>query len=74
MFIEDIKVLIAKKGLNVSEVARRLGDSPQNLNQKLKRNAIKDIDLEQICKTMNCTVEIIYRDAETGEEVYKSKL
>ena len=74
MFVEDIKVLIAKRGLNVSEIARRLGDSPQNLNQKLKRNAIKDVDLEQICKTMNCTVEIIYRDKETGEEVYTSKL
>ena len=74
MFVEDIKVLIAKRGLNVSEIARRLGDSPQNLNQKLKRNAIKDVDLEQICKTMNCTVEIIYRDKDTGEEVYTSKL
>ena len=74
VFIEDIKVLIAKRGINMSEVARRLGDSPQNLSQKIKRNAIKDIDLEQICKTMNCSVEVVYKDKDTGEVIYSSKL
>ncbi len=74
MFVEDIKVLIAKRGINTSEVARRLGDSPQNLSQKMKRNAIKDIDLKEIAKTMNYEVEIVYRDKSTGEEFYRSKL
>lgn len=74
VFVEDIKVLIAKKGISISEVARRLGDSPQNLSQKIKRNAIKDIDLEQICKTMNCSVEVVYKDKDTGEVIYSSKL
>lgn len=74
MFVEDIKVLIAKRGINTSEVARRLGDSPQNLSQKMKRNAIKDVDLKEIAKSMNCEVEVVYRDKTTGEEVYKSKL
>lgn len=74
MFVEDIRVLIAKRGINTSEVARRLGDSPQNLSQKIKRNAIKDIDLKEIAKSMNCEVEVIYRDKTTGEEIYKNKL
>lgn len=74
MFVEDIRVLIAKRGINTSEVARRLGDSPQNLSQKMKRNAIKDVDLKEIAKSMNCEVEVVYRDKTTGEEVYKSKL
>lgn len=74
MFVEDIKILMVKRGISMSELARRLGESPQNYGLKLKRNSIKDIDLIEAAKAMNCEVEVIYRDKTTGEEIYKSKL
>lgn len=74
MFVEDLKVLALKKGISLSELARRLGESPQNYNTKFKRNSIKDHDLKESAKALGCEVEIIYRDKTTGEVIYESKL
>ncbi len=74
MFVEDIKILALKRKISLSELARRLGESPQNYNIKLKRNSIKDVDLRESANILNCDVEIIYRDKITGEEMHRSKL
>lgn len=74
MFVEDLKILTIKKSISMSELARRLGESPQNFHLKIKRNTIKDIDLKEAAKAMNCDVEIVYKDKKTGEVIYKSCL
>ena len=73
-FVEDLKILAVKRNISLSELARRLGESPQNYNIKFKRNSIKDIDLKEACKALDCTVEVVYRDKKTGEEVYRNSL
>lgn len=73
-FVEDLKILAVKRNISLSELARRLGESPQNYNIKFKRNSIKDIDLKEACKVLDCTVEVVYRDKKTGEEVYRNLL
>lgn len=73
-FVEDLKILALKRKVSLSELARRLGESPQNYNIKFKRNSIKDADLKQAALALGCNVEIIYRDNKTGEEIYKSEL
>lgn len=72
-FLEDIKVLLVKKKISQSELARRLNDSPQNLGIKFRRNTIKDKDLAEICDVLGVKAEIIYRDKENGEIIYKSE-
>ena len=74
MFVEDLKILMLKRGISMSELARRLGESPQNYGLKLKRNSIKDADLREATKAMGCSVEIIYRDKDTGEVIYSNKI
>lgn len=74
MFVEDLKILALKRSISLSELARRLGESPQNYNLKFKRNSIKDHDLKESAKALGCDVEIIYRDRESGEIFYESKL
>ncbi len=74
MFVEDIKILALKRDISLSELARRLGESPQNYNIKFKRNSIKDHDLREASIALGCDVEVIYRDRETGEIVHTSKL
>ena len=74
MFVEDLKILTIKRNISMSELARRLGESPQNYHLKVKRNTIKDIDLKEAAKALNCEVEIVYKDKDTGKEIYKSKL
>ena len=73
-FVEDIKILIVKKGISMSELARRLGESPQNYGLKLKRNSIRDKDLKQAALALGCAVEVYYKDLGTGEVIYKSEI
>ncbi len=47
---EQIKVLCIRCGISVSELARRLGTSPQNFNGKLRRESLSVIDMEKIAE------------------------
>ena len=44
---EQIKVLCVRMGISVSELARRIGYSPQNFNAKLKRGTVGEKDLKK---------------------------
>ena len=54
---EQIKILCVRNDISVSELARRIGTSPQNLNARLKRESFTISDLEQIANVMGCTFE-----------------
>ncbi len=54
---EQIKVLCVRTNISVSELARRMGTSPQNLNAKLKRETFTVADLDQIAKATGSTFE-----------------
>ena len=47
---EQIKVLCIRSGISVSELARRLGTSPQNFNGKMHRESFSVTDMERIAK------------------------
>lgn len=54
---EQIRVLCVRKGVSLSELARRINQTPQNFNAKLKRNTINQNELIQIAKALNVTYE-----------------
>ena len=54
---EQIRVLCVRTGVSVSELARRINQTPQNFNAKLKRNTITQDELNQITKALNVTYE-----------------
>lgn len=54
---EQIRVLCVRTGVSLSELARRLNQTPQNFNVKLKRNTITQHELNQIAKALNVTYE-----------------
>ena len=54
---EQIKILCIRSNISVSELARRVGTSPQNFNAKLKREAFTVSDLEKIAEVVDCTFE-----------------
>lgn len=43
--------------ISMSELARRIGQSPQNFSAKLKRGTITDIDLVKIADVLNILYE-----------------
>lgn len=54
---ERIKVLCVRQGISISELARRLGKSPQNFSAKIKRDNFTVEDFEKIAQALDCTYE-----------------
>ena len=54
---EKIRVLCVRSGISLSELARRINQTPQNFNAKLKRNTITQDELRQIAEALNATYE-----------------
>ena len=54
---EQIRVLCVRSGISLSELARRINQTPQNFNAKLKRNTITQDELIQIAQALNATYE-----------------
>lgn len=48
-----LKMALSFKGISQAELARRIGTTPSNLNQKVKRNTLTREDLEQIAAAMD---------------------
>lgn len=67
---EKIRILLIKRGrMSVSELARRLGTSPSNLHDKLKRDNFSERELHEIAKVLDCTVSTVFTLNDTGESV-----
>ncbi|HAQ39810.1 MAG TPA: XRE family transcriptional regulator [Clostridiales bacterium] len=54
---EQIKVLCVRSNISLSELARRIGQTPQNFNSKLKRNTISQKEMIQIANVLNVKYE-----------------
>lgn len=65
---EQIRIMLVKSGnISESELARRLGISPQNLHNKMKRDNFTESDLREIANALNCNLKIQFISKETGE-------
>ena len=52
---ERIRILLVKRGnISEAELARRLGISPQNLNNRMKRDNFSDKELREIAVALGC--------------------
>lgn len=54
---EQIKILCIKKGISVSELARRMEVTPQALSQKLIRGSVSIEELKKIAELTGCKFE-----------------
>lgn len=67
---EYIRLCCVKRGnISEAELARRTGQTPQNMNNKYKRNTFKISELEKVAEALNATLEIRFIDKETGEPI-----
>lgn len=60
----EIKILLAKKDMNMSDLANKMGMTKQNLSNKLSRNDMRVSEFENICNILDA--ELIIQ--EKGEE------
>lgn len=54
---EQVRVLCVRSGISLSELARRIKQTPQNFNAKLKRNTITQMEMLQIAEALNVKYE-----------------
>ena len=68
--VEPIRIALVKRGnISESELARRIGISPQNLHNKMKRDNFTETELREIAEALGLRLEISFIDPETGEKV-----
>ena len=65
---EQIRVLCAIRGISLAELARRINQTPQNFNAKLKRNTVTQEELEHIARVLEAHSEHYFL-LENGERV-----
>jgi len=52
---QKVNMALSYKGISQAELARMIGTTPQNLNQKIKRNTLTKEELEQIALAIGAT-------------------
>ncbi len=65
---EKIRIILIKRGnISEAELARRMGISPQNLNNKMKRDNFTEKDLLDIANALDCSLRIDFTLNGSGE-------
>ena len=68
---EKIRILLVKRGnISEAELARRMGISPQNLHNKMKRDNFTESDLWDIATALDCNLSINFQLKDTGETLW----
>lgn len=60
-------MLVKQGNISEAELARRVGVSPQNLHNKLKRDNLTESDIRLIAEALDCSVSIVFTLNKTGE-------
>jgi len=67
---EKIRILLIKKGnKSITDLAKLLNTTPQNLSGKMKRNNFSVKELEEIAQALGCEYKSSFIIKETGEEI-----
>ncbi len=67
---EYIRLCCVKRGgITEAELARRTGQTPQNMNNKYKRNTFKVSELEKVAEALDADLRIVFIDKTTGEPI-----
>lgn len=61
---QKIKMALSFAGISQAELARKIGTTPSNLNQKVKRNTLTKEELEQIAVALGGSwrAEFVFED------------
>lgn len=66
---EKIKIMLKRRNMTLSQLAERLGQSRQNLSNKMNRDNFTEKELIAIAEALNCTYEASFTMNDTGEKI-----
>jgi len=68
-FGEKIKIIMGRRGLTITDLAKKTGQSPQNMSNKMSRDNFSEKELKEIATVLDCTFETVFKMNDTGEEI-----
>lgn len=66
---EKIKIILNRRGMTLAQLAEKLGQSRQNLSNKMSRDNFSEKELYEIAKVLGCTYRASFTMSDTGEEI-----
>lgn len=66
---EKIKIVLLKRKMTVTELAKKLNTSSQNLSNKLRQDNFRENELKEIAEALDCSFAFTFKLNDTGEEV-----
>lgn len=66
---EKIKIILKRKNMTAGQLADKLGQTRQNLSNKMSRDNFSEKELKEIAAALGCDVEIKFTVIETGETI-----
>lgn len=66
---EKVRILLVKRKITVTDLAKRLGMSQSNLSNKLSRDNFSEKELKEIAEALNCDLDMNFTLRDTGEQV-----
>lgn len=64
---EKIKVMMKRRSMTMTELAAVIGQSRQNLTNKMKRDNFTEEETRAIAEALGCSVSITFTMKDTGE-------
>lgn len=58
---EKIKIIMKRKGVSMTELAEKVGQSRQNLSNKMTRDNFTEKDVREIAAALGCEVVVEFR-------------
>lgn len=66
---EKIKIILGRRNMTVSDLAKKLNTSRQNLTNKFSRSDFSEKELRQIAEAMDCSVDVLFTLNDTEETI-----
>lgn len=68
MMAEKIEFVLVKRKMSKAALAKKLGFSPANLYNKIKRDNFSEKELQTIADILDCTFDASFTLNDTGEK------
>lgn len=66
---EKIKIILNRRNMTLSQLAESLGQSRQNMSNKMSRDNFTEKELRQIAIALDCTYQAGFTLNDTNEEI-----
>lgn len=69
MIADKIRILLIKRKMTLNELAAKVGTTPQNMSNKLRRDNFNEHEIVQFATVLGAKLDITFELDETGERI-----